>query len=432
MMEDCNLPAPFFFGIRDVMTDLISTTAAAAERETAPGFGVGQVILKPRKARPFYGRHPWVLDTAIARVDGSPQDGDVVDLLSESGKFVARGVFNGQSRIRVRLYSWANEEALGTAFWSRRLETAIGLRKQLGLTDPEGAARLVFSEADGLSGLIVDRYARWLSVQMTGLGMARRLDELVGALVESLDPRGIFVRTEKGVGHAEGIDLRDSLVWGEAPGGPVFIVENSLRYGVDLAEGQKTGFYLDQRDNRRAAATYFHGRRVLDMFCYSGGFSLNAAVHGHAREVLGCDSSQKAVALARANAELNHAHNVRFEVFDGFKALENLASGPRFGGVVLDPPKFARNRASVDEAMRAYHRLNRLAVDVLEPGGILVTCSCSGHVSREDFTYMLVGVAQQTGREIQVLEIRGAAPDHPVSVTCLESEYLKCFICRVV
>ena len=409
-----------------------SSLSAPALRETAPGFAAAQVILKPRKARPFYGRHPWVLDTAIARVEGNPPDGEVVDLLSESGKFVARGIFNSRSRIRVRLYSWANEEALDGAFWSRRLRTALDLRTQLGLTDPQGGARLVFSEADGLSGLVVDRYTRWLSIQVTGLGMARRLDEIIALLVEQLNPVGIFVRTEKGVAQAEGIDLRDGLYWGEAPQGPLFMVENGLRYGIDLAEGQKTGFYLDQRDNRRVAAEYFRGRRVLDMFCYSGGFSINAAVQGKAREVLGFDSSQKAIALARANAELNQAHNVHFETADCFKALEGLAPRQRFGGVVLDPPKFARNRAALDEAMRAYHRLNRLAVDVLEPGGILVTCSCSGQGSREEFTYMLVGAAQQSGREIQVLEMRGAAPDHPLAVTCLESEYLKCFICRVV
>jgi 23S rRNA (cytosine1962-C5)-methyltransferase len=168
------------------------------------------------------------------------------------------------------------------------------------------------------------------------------------------------------------------------------------------------------------------------MFCYSGGFSLNAAIHGQAAEVIGFDASQKAVALARANADLNAARNVRFEAADCFEALETLAHGAeRFGGVVLDPPKFARSRRSVDDALRAYHRLNRLAVDALAPGGVLVTCSCSGSVTREDFLLMLVGVAQQTRRPLQILEMRGASPDHPVSATCLEGEYLKCFICRV-
>jgi 23S rRNA (cytosine1962-C5)-methyltransferase len=168
------------------------------------------------------------------------------------------------------------------------------------------------------------------------------------------------------------------------------------------------------------------------MFCYSGAFSLNAALNGGAREVLGIDSSPKAIALARANAELNGATNVHFEAANCFQALERLAAeGRRFDAIVLDPPKFTRSRRSLDEALRAYHGLNRLAVDVLEPGGILVTCSCSGHVSREDFLFMLLGVAEQTGRDIQVLEMRGAAADHPLAVTCLEGEYLKCFICRV-
>lgn len=422
-----------FASVTDVvaMSDL-TTSMAPADREVAAGFGVGQAVLKPRRARPFYGRHPWVLESAIARIEGTPADGDVVDLLSDAGKFIARGLFNSRSRIRLRLYTWDVQEALDEAFWHRRLETAIELRTTLGLDAPQGGARLVFSEADQLSGLVVDRYAEWLAVQVTGLGMARRLDLLVAMLREMVRPRGIFIRTEKGVASAEGIELRDGLYWGEAPQGPAFIEENQIRYGVDLAEGQKTGFYLDQRDNRRVAAGYMHKRRVLDMFCYSGAFALAAAVHGQARQVLGIDASAKAVALARANAELNGVAAVRFEAADCFDALAALVSdGERFGGVVLDPPKFARSRQSVDDAMRAYHRINRLAVDVLEPGGILVTCSCSGHVTREDFLFMLLGVAEQTKREIQVLETRSAAPDHPLAVTCLESEYLKCFICRV-
>jgi 23S rRNA (cytosine1962-C5)-methyltransferase len=229
------------------------------------------------------------------------------------------------------------------------------------------------------------------------------------------------------------LELRDGPYWGQPPEGPLTIVDNGLKYEVDLAEGQKTGFYLDQRENRVAAAHYFRDRRVLDMFCYSGGFSMAAAAIGGARETLGIDSSQKAVSLAWANAHRNGLKNVRFEQGDGFEALQSLVdSGERFGGVSLDPPKFARSRGAVEEALRAYHWLNRLGVSLVEPGGYLVTSSCSGHVSREDFLYMLVGVAQQTRREIQILEQRGASPDQPVSAACLEGEYLKCFICRVV
>jgi 23S rRNA (cytosine1962-C5)-methyltransferase len=388
-----------------------------------------KVVLKPRKALPFYGRHPWVLDSAIERVEGVPADGEAVDLYSDKDKFIARGAFNGRSRIRVRLYTWNPAEQIEDVILGR-LEAAVRWRDQIGYNDPEGAAWLVFSEGDGLSGLIVDRYADYLAVQVTALAVAVRLEPLIAALVELARPKGIVLRTERSINRAEGLDLRDGLCWGKLPEGDLIINENGLRFHVDLSEGQKTGFYLDQRENRAAATRYMRGRRVLDVFCYSGGFGLAAARSG-AIDVLGVDSSEKAVSLARANAQLNGLGNVRIQSGDCFKTLESLLeSGERFGAVVLDPPKFARDRRSVDEALRAYHWLNRLGLGLLEPGGFLVTCSCSGHVTREDFLGMLFGVAQQTRRDIQVLEQRGAAPDHPVAVTCQESEYLKCFICR--
>jgi 23S rRNA (cytosine1962-C5)-methyltransferase len=400
--------------------------------ETAAGFGTAQVWLRPRKAQPFFGRHPWVLDTAIAKIEGPATDGDVVDLISDKGRFIARGLFNSRSRLRVRLYTWEAGEALDEAFFHRRLEAAVSLRRELGYAAADGAARLVYSEADGLSGLIVDRYGENLSVQATSLAIWQRLDQIVPLLVEMIHPRGVVLRQERGAVQMEGMPHEEGRHWGEMPAGPVFIEEHGLRYGIDLREGHKTGFYLDQRENRRVVANYVQGHRTLDMFCYSGGFALNAVKHGGASEVLCVDSSEKALALARANAELNGVSNLHFRAGDGFHVLQELAvEGQRFGIVVLDPPKFARNRASVNDALMAYHRINSLAVSLLEPGGILVTCSCSGHVLREDFLHMLAGVARRSNREIQVLEQRGAAPDHPISTTCLESEYLKCFVCRV-
>lgn len=396
-------------------------------------FASGRVVLKPRKARPFFGRHPWVLESAVDRVEGQAADGEVIDLLTDKGKFIARGLYNGQSRLRVRLYSWSASEALDDAFWRARLSGALDFRKQLELDDPQGAARLVFSEADGLSGLVVDRYADYLAVQVTSLGMSQRLPALAPALAEMTGARGILLRHEKGTAQSEGLAAAEGCIHGQAPEGPIFITEHGLKYGIDLVEGQKTGFYLDQRDNRQAAARYMRGRKVLDVCCYSGAFSLNAAKWGEAREVVGFDASAKAVALARGNAVLNGIANVRFESGDCFQTLQALLEGrQKFEAVVLDPPKFARSRQSVEEALRAYHRLNRLAAEVLRPGGILVTCSCSGHVSREDMLYLIAGVSQQTGRDIQVLEQRGAAADHPVSASCLETEYLKCLICRVL
>jgi 23S rRNA (cytosine1962-C5)-methyltransferase len=397
------------------------------------GLPTATVVLKPKRARPFFGRHPWVLDSAVATVEGSPADGDVVDLATHDGHFVARGLWNSRSRIRVRLYAFDAATPLDDAFWHGRIASAVALRRHLGLDDPAGAARLVNSEGDDLSGLIVDRYGSYVAVQVTALAIAARLETICDALVATLAPQGILLRgAERGLAKLEGLALPDRVVRGSAPAGPIFVHEHGLKFGVDLAEGQKTGYYLDQRDNRQAAARHARGRRVLDMFCYSGGFAVACAVSGGARSVLAVDSSAKAAALARANAELNGAANVSVEAVDAFEKLDALAAaGERFGMIVLDPPKFARSRATVDDALRAYHRINRVAVGLLDPGGILVTCSCSGSVTRDDFHQMLAGVAQRSGRPIQILESRGAAADHPVSASCLEGEYLSCVIARV-
>ena len=397
------------------------------------GVPTATVVVKPGRARPFFGRHPWVLDSAVLSIDGSPADGDVVDLVTHDRNFIARGLWNSSSRLRVRLYAFDAATRLDSGLWRKRIESAVALRRSLGLDDREGAARIVNSEGDDLSGLIVDRYGDYLAVQVTALAMAGRLDAVCDSLEESLRPRGILLRgAERGLSKLEGLHLADRLVRGTAPSGPVFVREHGLRFGVDLTEGQKTGYYLDQRENRQAAARHARGRRVLDMFCYSGGFSVACAVSGGARSVLAVDSSAKAAALAKANADLNGAASVAVETADAFEKLDSLAAaGERFDMVILDPPKFARSRASVDDALRAYHRINRMAVGLLEPGGMLVTCSCSGSVSRDDFLEMLSGVAQRSARSIQLLEIRGAAPDHPVNASCLEGEYLKCVIARV-
>ena len=401
-----------------------ASEAAAAVQ----GLPTATVVLKPKRAR-----HPWVLDSAVAKVEGQPADGDVVDLATHDGHFVARGLWNSQSRMRVRLYAFDASTKLDAELWHARLASALALRKTLGLDERAGATRLVNSEGDDLSGLIVDRYGEYLAVQVTALAMAVRLDTLCDALESLVAPRGILLRgAERGLAKLEGLALVDRVVRGAAPVGPIFVHEHGLKFGVDLAEGQKTGYYLDQRDNRQAAARYARGRRVLDMFCYSGGFAVACAVSGGARSVLAVDTSAKAAALARANAELNGAANVTVEAVDAFEKLDALAAaGERFGMVILDPPKFARSRSTVDDALRAYHRINRVAVGLLEPGGILVTCSCSGSVSRDDFLQMLSGVAQRSARPIQLLECRGAAADHPVSASCLEGEYLTCVIARV-
>jgi 23S rRNA (cytosine1962-C5)-methyltransferase len=394
-----------------------------------------EVRLRPRKALPFFNHHPWVYAGAIADVLGDPEPGTEVLLRTAEGQFIARGLYNPHSKIRVRLYSWDEQTLLDEAFWARRLDEALDLRRRLFAEfSPDSACRLVYSEADRLSGLVVDRYGEWLSVQFTSLALAQKQDLWLDLLRDRLHPRGIYLRTEKGIRALEGLELADGLVWGEAPPRPLFIAENGVRYGVDLEEGQKTGFFLDQRDNRSAIARYCRDQRVLDMFCYSGGFSLNCLVHGGAKEVVAVDGSEAALRLAQANAELNGvANRLRVIKEDGFRALEQLAAaGERFSVIVLDPPKLARHRDGLEAALRGYFSLNRLAVNVLEPGGLLMTCSCSGIVSHEQFVDTLARVSLDAGRHVQILEARGPSADHPASIHCLETDYLKCYLCRVV
>ncbi|MFG0297093.1 MAG: class I SAM-dependent rRNA methyltransferase [Maioricimonas sp. JB045] len=408
----------------------MTTDAPQTGETTVP---LPTVILKKRKALPFFSRHPWVFAGAIARVEGDPQPTDEVVLRSHEGQFIARGLYNPESNIRVRLYSWDENQPLDRALWSARLDDAIALRRKLFGKSAAGC-RLVFSESDGLSGLTIDRYGDFLLVQWTSRALAARQQVFYELLNEKLSPRGIWQRTEKGVGDAEGLEIADSLATGSEPPRPLFVEENGLQFGVDVVEGQKTGFYFDQRDNRAAVARYLKGASVLDMFCYTGGFSIAAAKLGDARRVRGVDSSESALDMARRNAELNGVSSqVSFEQGDAFRTLETLvAENARFDAVILDPPKMARSRGGLERAARGYFSLNRLALDLLEPNGLLVTCSCSGLLSREDFEQILAKVALDANRSLQVLEVRGQAADHPVSVHCLETSYLKCFICRVV
>jgi 23S rRNA (cytosine1962-C5)-methyltransferase len=393
---------------------------------------VAQVVLQPRRARPFYGRHPWVYPGAISTIEGNPADGDEVDLLSYERSFVARGLFNSQSKIRVRLYSWSPDEPLDKSFFRKKIESAIRLRhKVLGLSESSDACRLIFSEADGLSGCIVDRYGRWLAVQFTSLALAQRREMFEKLLVELLQPEGIYLRTERDIGKLEGLELHDGPFWGNSPEQPIVIEEKEIRFQVNLGEGQKTGFYLDQRENRLAVARLAGGRRVLDAFCYTGGFALHAAKAG-ATEALGIDVSESAIALARSNAQLNELPNVTFERAEVFAFLTNLVQkGEKYNLIVLDPPKFARNRSAIDEAMRGYRRLYLLALRLLDSDGILVSCCCSGLISQAMLAELLAQCAVEAARNLQILEWRGQSPDHPVAATCLESNYLKCLISRL-
>jgi 23S rRNA (cytosine1962-C5)-methyltransferase len=391
-----------------------------------------RVVIKRRRARPFFARHPWVFASSVESTAGNPEAGDEVDVFSHEGQWIARGLYNPESAIRVRLYRWT-QGSLDEAHWSSAVDRAIWLRSGLLTFDaPPSACRLIFSESDTLSGLTVDRYDRWLVAQFTSLALFARKDLIVRRLAERSGAEGILVRVDRSITDDEGLHAADEVAHGTFPDGPIAIVEHGIEYRVDPRAGQKTGFYLDQRDNRRAVAAYCRGKRVLDLFCYTGAFALNAARHGGAGEVVAVDSSSRAIATAELNARANGIDGIRFEAADVFEFLIALrAEGARFDVVIADPPKFARRPKAIEDAIKGYLRLNRAIVDVLEPDGVLATCSCSGLVDRTLFADMLGQVAEHSGRPIQILEQRGQAPDHPVSASCLETEYLKCFICRV-
>jgi 23S rRNA (cytosine1962-C5)-methyltransferase len=391
------------------------------------------VLLEPGRERPLLGRHPWVFSGAIRRVEGDPADGAEVRVVASDGSFVARGLFNSHSQIRVRLYSWT-ERPLDPAFFRERLVEAVAARGRLGLLEGErSACRLVFSEGDGLSGLVVDRYGRWLAVQLTSLALSHRLEALLDELEARLSPTGIYLRTEKGILEEEGLPLTDGLLRGAPPEEPILIEEGGTTYRVDLRVGQKTGFFLDHRLNRARVAEFAAGRSAADLFCYTGGFTLPLLRRG-AASVVSVDLSAPALELAHRNLAENglddgRARLVRSDVFRWLE--ESVGNGDAYDLIVLDPPRFARSGRGVAQALKGYAGLNELAVRCVRPGGILVTCSCTGRVSREAFVSVLASVEARTGRRIRILESRGQPPDHPVSPTCPETEYLKCLVCSV-
>ena len=357
--------------------------------------------------------------------------GQVVDLLDHDGNWVARGVINPNSRLRVRLYAFDQKTSIDADLWRTRLDAAVHRRKLASPSGPDSAERLVFSESDLISGMIVDRYADCLGVQFTAGGLLRWRTEIMDHLKAITGARAVMVKVDLKTAKHEGIEAIESWHGGAELTEPVTYQQNGLKLTVDLRHGQKTGGYLDQRINQEITAGYLTGKRVLDMCCYHGGFGLVAAARG-ATSVLGVDTSKAAIEVAEKLAADNGLKNVSFANGDCFDWLSEAAQrGETFDAVVLDPPRFAGSRHQVDQAIRAYRRLNSSAIDLLPPGGILVTCSCSGRVSRPDFLNMLMDVGRRRRRDLVMLENRGPAPDHPVAISCPESNYLKCVIAEV-
>jgi 23S rRNA (cytosine1962-C5)-methyltransferase len=358
-------------------------------------------------------------------LDPSPVEftpGELVDVLDNAGRFLGRGYINPHSLIAVRLLTRTQEE-IDPGFFKRRIAAARSLRTQLGFGE---SFRAVFSEGDGLPGLIVDKYADTLVVQSSTAGIDRMLNEILVALREEYEPEAIVLRNDTASRELEGL-VRETRVAHGAVSGPVAFEESGIKYRVDVLEGQKTGFFFDQRENRLALRENVRDRRVLDCFCSVGAWALSAACFG-AREVIGLDSSEKAISSATDNAVLNGL-SVEFkkaDVFDELRVLEKQRE--RFGCIVLDPPAFVKSRAKVREALKGYKEINLRAMKLLEPGGALVTCSCSHHIDQELFREMLIDAAYSAGRQARLLEMRSQARDHPALLAARETQYLKCAI----
>ncbi len=392
-----------------------------------------KIVLKPGREKPLLNRHPWVFSGAIRDVRGDPAPGDVVDVYAHDGRFLGRGYINPRSQITVRMLSTA-ADPIDAAFWRQRLQRAFAMRDALPQLRHTTAYRLVNAESDGLPGLVVDRYGDFLVMQVLTLGIERWKETLAELLMELLAPRGIVERSDVEIREKEGLPPRVGVLAGEAPPETVEIVEYGVRFQVDLMRGQKTGFYLDQRENRRRIADYAEGREVLNAFAYTGGFGIHAAVAG-AAHVVHLEASEEALALARRNVTLNDLPPERqsYVTGDVFQVLrEYRDTGRTFDLVVLDPPKFAHTKSQVEAACRGYKDINWLAFRILRPGGVLFTFSCSGLVSAELFQKVVFAAASDAERPVQVLERMTQAADHPFLLSFPEGEYLKGLICRTV
>jgi 23S rRNA (cytosine1962-C5)-methyltransferase len=392
-----------------------------------------RVVLKPGREKSLARRHPWIFSGAIERVAGEPGPGDTVELCDSRGAPLALAAWSPQSQIRARVWTFDVHETVDEAFFRRRLRQALALRRELIPERATNALRLVHAEGDGLPGLVVDRYSDTLVAQFLSTGAERWRETLAEVLAGETGCARIYERSDADVRELEGLPPRAGPLLGEAPEGPLEIAEHGVRYRVDVAAGHKTGFYLDQRDNRRRVGQLARDREVLNCFCYTGGFTLSALAGG-ARSVLSIDSSAPALALARENLALNklEAERAEWREADVFQALRRLRDEARkFDLIVLDPPKFAPTAGFAEKAARGYKDINLSALRLLRPGGLLATFSCSGGVSEDLFRKIVAGAATDAGVSALVAEHFHAAADHPVRIEFPEGEYLKGLLLRV-
>jgi len=391
------------------------------------------VILKKGKEKAVLHSHPWVFSGAIERVKGKAENGDIVRLLDAKGGFMAYGFYNDQSRVALRLLEWDETVEVDESWFREKVTLAVESRSNLLADGTTNTCRLIFSESDYLPGLIVDKYANHLAVQVLTSGMEKVMPVIIDELQHLLKPESIFDKSDASSRDHEGLETENIALAGNHPPARVEVKENSIIYNINIAEGQKSGFYCDQRDNRKITASYAKGKKVLDCFSYTGGFTLNCLKNG-AISVTAVDSSVLAIDTLRENIILNNfdTSNVTTIPSDVNKQLRKFREdGEMFDIVILDPPKYAPSRSALDKASRAYKDLNRLGMLLLNNGGLLATFSCSGAMNMETFKQVLAWAALDAGKQVQFIHQFCQPEDHPVRASFPEGEYLKGLLCRV-
>ena len=397
---------------------------------------LGKLCLKKGREKPVNNRHPWIFSGAISEiVGGEPQPGELVDIIGADGKWLAKAYFNPLSQIQARILSWDQAQVIDEEFWREKLERAIGFREALPLEPTTSAYRLVNAEADGIPGLVVDKYNNYLVFQALTAGIDRRKEMLVSILAELLSPDGIIERSDVAVRKKEGLNKVTAQRFGNSPPEEITVLENGHSFITNLYRGHKTGLYLDQRVNRATVCRpeYVAGRDVLNVFAYTGGFAINAAAAG-ANRITNIDTSATMLEGARQNIKLNGWERPDDEYItgDAFLKLRQLRDdGRQFDVVIVDPPKFAHAKGDIPAACRGYKDINLLAMQLLRNNGLLATFSCSGLIDGGLFQKVLFGASIDAGRDVQIIQLLAQAADHPVLLTFPESFYLKGFICHV-
>jgi len=392
-----------------------------------------KLVLKKGRERSLKRHHPWIFSGAIQRVEGDPGPGDTVQVLDAWGNPLAKASYSPKSEIRARAWTFHEEERVDSELFKRRIKAALRLREGMPGLKKTNALRLIYSESDGLPGLIVDRYGEFLVCQFLSAGAERWKKEIVGHLVAMLSPLGIYERSDAPPRKKEGLGPEVGVLFGKVPPDLIEIQEDGARFLVDLKGGQKTGFYLDQRANRRLVALFSEGKEVLNCFSYTGGFSVFSMLGG-ARYVTDIEISGANIKILRENLRLNLGETYTGEIIKGdvFRVLRTFRDQARsFDLVILDPPKFAESRRSIPRATRGYKDINLLAMKLLRPGGLLFTFSCSGLIDQALFQKVVAGAALDSKREVKILKRLQQGPDHPVLVNFPEGSYLKGFILKV-